>query len=143
MAFNNTVDITCSLNYLCRNVKAAKHDMSSMMQYLDRVHDVMGQFEEHLWAHVEQYEALAQVWTGVDGVWAGGGGRGQARAIGVGAGGAGGGGRGRAGAGEGGRGRARAACPGVPRCFQVRTCAWGAPPPPPPPTPRIHQPHTI
>ncbi|KAL6761343.1 component of the exocyst complex [Haematococcus lacustris] len=43
-----------------RNVKAGQHDMSSMMQYLQRVKSAMAQFEEVLWAYLEQYEELAQ-----------------------------------------------------------------------------------
>ncbi|KAJ9533070.1 hypothetical protein QJQ45_018170 [Haematococcus lacustris] len=43
-----------------RNVKAGQHDMSSMMQHLQRVKSAMAQFEEVLWAYLEQYEELAQ-----------------------------------------------------------------------------------
>ncbi len=42
------------------NAKAAKHDMSSMMRYLQRVSDAAADFEVVLFEHLERYEELAQ-----------------------------------------------------------------------------------
>ena len=46
-----------------RNAKArpnAKHDFSHMLQYLERVNDVMAMFEERLWGHLDSFMELGQ-----------------------------------------------------------------------------------
>jgi len=43
-----------------RNVKAKDHDMTSMMRYIERVKDVVAEFEGLLWDHLYDYEDLAQ-----------------------------------------------------------------------------------
>lgn len=45
---------------LRRNVKAQAHDMSSMLQYIGRVKEVMADFEALLWDQLAEFEDLAQ-----------------------------------------------------------------------------------